>query len=364
VSVDEATLQQGFEQFITAAQELERGYAELKLRAETVDLELQATNRALQQSLQEREAIFSALPIGLVTIDAGGTMRCCNREGERVCMLARQHGLEIAMQSPGEVAFGEMLVRVQRIALPDAELVLLEDRSQVQELEREVHRLDRLAGLSELALGIAHEIKNPLNGVMGFAALLERSEDPVASRRFAGKVVQGVRQVDHIVKSLLGFAKPDRKRARLSSVAEVVADAALSAGLPTSRVQIQGQRELRADADALVRVLTNLFRNAVEAAPGVHVVVRVEARHGRLELLVQDDGPGVPAAIGRSAMEPFVSTKERGTGLGLSLSVRVLAYLGGDLDLMNPGEAGACFRVRLPLLQESAPPVVAAEVTA
>ena len=364
MSVDEATLQQGFLRFITVAQELERGYAELKARAEAVDLELQATNRALQQSLQEREAIFSALPIGLVTVAADGARNCSNREGERLCALAREHGVDLPLQSAGEVTFGEALVRVQRITLPDAELVMLEDRSHVQELEREVHRLDRLAGLSELALGIAHEIKNPLNGVMGFAALLERSEDPTASRRFAGKVVQGVRQVDHIVKSLLGFAKPDRKRARLGSVAEVVADAALSAGLPTSRVVVQGPRELRADADALVRVLTNLFRNAVEAAPGVHVTVRVEARHGRLELHVQDDGPGVPAALGRRAMEPFVSTKERGTGLGLSLSVRVLAYLGGDLELMNPGEPGACFRVRLPLVQEAAPARMPAEVTA
>ncbi len=353
MTVDEAQLQAGFAQFVAAAGELERGYAELKARAAAVDLELQATNRALQQSLQEREAIFAALPLGLVTVRADGTVRCCNQEGERLWALGRQHGVDLAQQTAGEVGVGDGLVRVQRLGLPDAELVLLEDRSRVHELEREVHRLDRLAGLSELALGIAHEIKNPLNGVMGFAALLERSTDQVASQRFAGKVVQGVRQVDEIVKSMLGFAKPDRKRVRASSVAEVIADAALAAGLPTSRVTVVGQRDVRADADALVRVLTNLFRNAIEAAPGVTVVVRVEVQHGRLELHVQDDGPGVPASLGRRAMEPFVSTKERGTGLGLSLSVRVLAYLGGDLELMNAGSPGACFRIRLPLLQET-----------
>ena len=364
MSIDQITLQAGFDQFIAAARELEQSYAELKARAAAVDLELQATNRALQRSLQEREAIFAALPLGLVTVQTDGSVRCCNREGERLQAAAQACGVDLARQSPGEVAVGASLVRVRRIALPDAELVLLEDRSHVQELEREVHRLDRLAGLSELALGIAHEIKNPLNGVMGFAALLERSTDHAAAQRFAGKVVQGVRQVDEIVKSLLGFAKPDRKRVRASTLAEVAADAALAAGLPGSRLSLQGPRELRVDADALVRVLTNLFRNAIAAAPGVHVTVRAEVQHGRLELFVQDDGPGVPASLGRRAMEPFVSTKERGTGLGLSLSVRVLAYLGGDLDLMNPGEPGACFRVRLPLLQTAAPQLGAREVTA
>lgn len=362
--VDEATLQQGFQQFIAAARELERGYAELKQRAAAVDLELQETNRALQQSLREREAIFAALPLGLVTVSAAGAVRCCNREAERLCALGAGHGVDLPRLPAGETAVGDGLVRVRRIDLPDAELVLLEDRSQVHELEREVHRLDRLAGLSELALGIAHEIKNPLNGVMGFAALLERSTDQTASQRFAGKIVQGVRQVDEIVKSLLGFAKPDRKRLRAATVAEIAADAALAAGLPTSRLSLQGQVTLRADADALLRVLTNLFRNAIEAAAGVHVTLRAEARHGRLELFVQDDGPGVPASLGRRAMEPFVSTKERGTGLGLSLSVRVLAYLGGDLELTNPGEPGACFRVRLPLAAEPAAAAVGAEVSA
>jgi signal transduction histidine kinase len=364
VTIDEATLQQGFEQFVVAARELERGYAELKERAAAVDLQLQASNRALQQALGEREAIFAALPLGLATVRTDGAVRCCNREAERLCALGAAHGVDLPCAAVGEVAVGDGLVRVRRIALPDAELVLLEDRSQVQELEREVHRLDRLAGLSELALGIAHEIKNPLNGVMGFAALLERSNDHSASQRFAGKIVQGVRQVDEIVKSLLGFAKPDRKRLRAATVAELAADAALAAGLPTSRLHLEGNCSLRADADALVRVLTNLFRNAIEAAAGVHVTLRAEARHGRLELLVEDDGPGVPASLGRRVMEPFVSTKERGTGLGLSLSLRVLAYLGGDLELTNPGEAGACFRVRLPLAGESAVPANAAEVPA
>ncbi len=363
MNVEQQQLQQGFAQFIAAARELERSYAELKQRTAAVDLELQATNRALQQALQEREAIFAALPIGLVAVRPGGAVSCCNREGERLLVAATTAGVDLATRGPGECTFGDVSVRLRRVELPDGELLVLEDRSRVQELEREVNRLDRLAGLSELALGIAHEIKNPLNGVMGFAALLERGNDPAAMRRHAGKVVQGVRQVDEIVRSLLGFARPDRSRARTASVAAVVAEAAAAAGLPPSRLQLRGEVGVAVDAEALVRVLTNLFRNAIEAAAAATVQVDAATGGGRLELVVQDDGPGVAGELGQRALEPFVSTKERGTGLGLPLSMRVLSFLGGDLELLNPGQPGARFRVRLPLGVAEPAAAAAAEAT-
>jgi len=353
VTGDSDRLHEGFAQFVAAARDLERSYADLKARAEMVDLALQSTNRALQQALSEREAVFAALPIGLCALRADGSVASCNREADRLCGASRAAGIELERRAAGEVSFAGASVRVRRVLLPDGELVLLEDRSRVQELEREVHRLDRLAGLSELALGIAHEIKNPLNGVQGFAALLERSDDPVQMRRFAGKIVMGVRQVDDIVKALLGFARPEQRRGRIATVAEVTADAASAAGLPAVRVQLLGARDEPVDADAMVRVLTNLFRNAVEAAPAVRVQVHSKTRLGRLELTVCDDGPGVPAHVGARAFEPFVSTKERGTGLGLPLCLRVLAFLGGDIELLNAGEPGARFCVRMPLLAGS-----------
>lgn len=362
MSLEAERLHRGFAEFVAVARELERSYAELKARTAAVDLELQATNRALQRALGERDAVFAALPIGLVALRADGSEASRNREAERLCAAAAGAGVALASRPAGEVAFGGMLVRVRREPLPDGELVLLEDRSRVQQLEREVHRLDRLAGLSELALGIAHEIKNPLNGIMGFAALLERSDDRDAMRRFAGKIAQGVRQVDEIVVALLGFARPERQRGRSAPLADVIVEAAHAAGLPAARLQLAGRTDVRADAEALARVLTNLFRNAIEAAPAVEVQVHAAVRHGRLELLVQDDGPGVPAELGVRAFAPFVSTKERGTGLGLPLCLRVLGFLGGDLQLLNPGEPGARFRVQLPLLDDEPAPAAAEAV--
>ncbi len=347
MTLDEQQLQRGFEQFVRAAEELERGYAELRARAAAVDHELQATNTALQRSLAEREAIFAALPLGLVSVRDDGAARCCNAEAERLLAAGRDAGVDLARCATGEVEIGNGRVRVRRAAMTDGELVLLEDRTRVRELEREVHRLDRLAGLSELALGIAHEIKNPLNGVMGFASLIERAPDLDTARRQAGKVVEGVRQVDDIVRALLGFARPERRQRRVATVEVLAAEAAHGAGLPAHRLTLAGDVDALADADALQRVLANLLQNAVEAAPGVTVRIAAAARAGRLELLVQDDGPGVPQELRRRLFLPFVSSKARGTGLGLALSARVLAFLGGEVELVDRGP-GACFRVVLP----------------
>lgn len=342
-------LADGFAQFVVAARELERSYAALKARADAVDGELRAANASLHQALGERDAVFAALPIGVCELRADGRAVRRNVAAERLCADARRHGVDLEAAAAGEVACGAVAVLVRRVPLPDGELVLLEDRSAVQRLQREVHRLDRLAGLSELALGIAHDVKNPLNGVQGFAALLERSDDPAQMRRFAGKIVQGVKQVDDIVKSLLAFARPERLRGRAATVAAAVAEAAAAVGIPEVRVQLAGDRDARVEADALVRVLANLLRNALEAAPAVKLSLQAAVAHDRLELLVADDGPGVPAHVGSRAFEPFLSTKERGTGLGLPLCVRVLACLGGDIALLNPGEPGARFRIRMPL---------------
>lgn len=348
-------LRAGFHAFVEASQRLEQRYAELKARAAAVDEQLQATNARLAEALAEREAIFSALPLGVVKRRVDGAIAFRNEEAQRLCEAARAVGVDLLQVRTGEIAFGTGGVRVRRADLPDGELLLLEDRSQVRELEREVHRLDRLAGLSELALGIAHEIKNPLNGAMGFAELLERAPDQESARRFAGRVRQGLRQVDEIVKSLLAFAQPTSGRVARTTVEAAARSAAVAAGLPDARLAVLSGGDLRVDGQALTRVLAVLFQNALESA-GEKGSVRVQAhvQNQRLELVVADDGPGVPMELAARVFEPFVSTKERGTGLGLPLAVRVLSFLGGELTLLNPGEPGARFCVRLPLADSNA----------
>jgi signal transduction histidine kinase len=126
-------------------------------------------------------------------------------------------------------------------------------------------------------------------------------------------------------------------------------EAAACAGIPVSRVAAAGDLNERVESGALVRVLDNLFRNSIEAAgDDVAISLTVSTRQNELEILVRDDGPGVSSELGQKVFEPFVSSKKRGHGLGLALASRVMSFLGGTLELLNPGEEGATFRILVP----------------
>ncbi len=349
--VSNPQLREGFETFVAAAQRLEESYRDLKIRADAVDRELAATNQKLHATLEERETVFSALPVGVISLDVNQERRFENSEAQRLEGEVAQVGVDLVSVPAGDHDFGPVSVRVSHVEIPEqGSLVVLEDRSRVAHLEGEVHRLDRLAGLSELALGIAHEIKNPLNGVMGFASLMQRSDDPDTIKRFGTKVISGLDQVDSIVKAMLGFAVPDGKDLAKSPVCSIIGDAASTAGLPSDRITIVGDADGVAESKALVRVLANLFSNSIEARGdgSVAIAISIAWTERELVLTIEDDGPGVSVELAGRLFEPFVSSKESGHGLGLALSARVLDFLGGSVELANPGDAGARFVVKIP----------------
>ncbi len=349
----ELDIRKGFEVFIEAARRLEESYQGLQARAAAIDLQLAKTNKQLEETLLEREMILRSLPVGVLATNAAGGMTWCNQEGHRLVDLASAAGLALSQQPEGDLDVGAASLRLRRVTMPEGgDLVLVEDRSQVAHLRREVDRLDRLAGLSELALGIAHEIKNPLNGVMGFASLMSRTTDPDKLARFAGKVNNGLRQVDSIVKALLAFARPAHKAKAQAPLSQIVAEAASAAGVPASRVAFSGNAEEQAESMALVRVLAILFSNSAEAVGegdvGVHIQVRASVDEDRLVLTVSDNGPGIDQELAERIFQPFVSSKERGHGLGLARACRVLSFLNGSIELLNPGKSGAVFQLSVP----------------
>jgi signal transduction histidine kinase len=234
-------------------------------------------------------------------------------------------------------------------------------RSYAGLLDRAEQR-ESLALLGERAATLAHEVRNPLHAIEGFASLLLRAlpEEPALDRArgYARNLARGARELTAIVTGLLELSRPDRRR---REVRDVSAIARRAVELATSSLDADAASRLRVrvDADAgceapvdeasLLSAIRNLVANAVEAMPrGGAIRVSVRAEDGELVVRVADGGPGIPAALRARLFAPFVTTKPRGTGLGLAVVARVAAAHGGRAEL-EPSKRGAVFAIRIPL---------------
>ena len=240
---------------------------------------------------------------------------------------------------------------------------VFDDVTEIRSLAERVERADRLKQLGEMAAGVAHEIRNPLNGIEGFASLLVRDlPEGDKRRRFAQLIVEGVRDLNRTVTGLLEFTRQRRLERRahdpvalVRAVAEMVgADATASAVDLVIADRWQGRGPVQVDGAQLKQVLLNLIRNAVEAAAEAHpgagrVLVSVEASGHGLAILVDDDGAGVPPESRQLIFTPFHTTKEHGTGLGLAVSFAIVQLHGGTLTVDLAPLGGARFRLLMPL---------------
>ena len=334
------------------AKRLEAAYAELRAHAQRVEGELAVQNRRLAASLDAMDRVLEALPLAVFREDGNGYAAI----NGRARTMIEEHG---AIPTPSAV--GGQVEEVGRdgvvrcfegrsVATDDGALLFVEDRSEHVAMEAELRRLERLGGLAELALGIAHEIRNPLNGIAGFASLLQRDPRSERAADWAKRVAEGSKRVEAIVRDLLDFARPDREAATMAL--DLAATLELAAReVPTSIDEaINGQRVL-GSRRTFEQVLSNLGRNSKEAGAKRAVVRLVRGGGRRLCLRFSDDGPGVDPALGQRIFDPFVGTKESGSGLGLAFAARAVEKMGGSLRLTSPSEgdlAGACFELEMP----------------
>jgi signal transduction histidine kinase len=239
----------------------------------------------------------------------------------------------------------------------------------IRHLEGQVRRQRQLAYLGTLAGGLAHEIRNPLNGIGLNLHLLEETVDggdervKVQSARLLGRIKPALDHLETIVEEFLDFARPrplDLGPVRLDRLLEEVADflEAQAAGQGAEvRVQVaDGAAGLTVEGDKerLRQVLQNLAINALQAQEGQEealVLLELDrAPRGQAELRVRDRGPGISAERAEKVFQIFFTSRDGGLGLGLPIVRRVVEEHGGQVDLL-PSEvgAGACFRIRIPL---------------
>ena len=222
--------------------------------------------------------------------------------------------------------------------------------------QRRLHEADRLAVVGQLAAGVAHEIGNPITGIACLAQNLreERGEDSELNE-MSTQILEQTKRVSRIVQSLMNFAHAGghQHAAQAVCLADVTQDAISLLALNRNSVDVQffnlcdPLHLVTGDAQRLAQVLINLLSNARDASqPGGAIRVKTEANEDTVELLVEDEGSGIPKAIMDRLLEPFFTTKNYGTGLGLTNVKRLVEDNGGTLAVTSNQGAGTTFTLR------------------
>jgi two-component system, NtrC family, sensor histidine kinase HydH len=238
-------------------------------------------------------------------------------------------------------------------------ICLLSDLTELAALQEQVELKKHLAALGELSAGIAHEFKNALATISGYAQMIqaEAVEGEVADH--AARILEQTRNITHVVTEFLKYARPldiSDERVSLQTVVERVA-AEVGEALPDVQIETEGTFGSVAGDEGLLRqALLNLARNAAEAcsaaAGGGHVTVRGEpirtGESGFQRITILDNGPGISAEALPNIFHPFYTTKASGTGLGLAVVQKIVVQHGGQVEARNHPEGGAAFIVTLP----------------
>jgi len=241
-------------------------------------------------------------------------------------------------------------------------ICLLSDLTELAALQQRMQLKENLAALGELSAGIAHEFKNALATISGYAQMIpEASTNDAAD--YAKRILEQTRNVTHVVAEFLKYARPLEISDERVELQEVVdrAIAEVAQAIPQVTLSCEGTfGEVEGDEGLLRQALLNLARNAAEACALVngsgHVVIRGEAAQGEdagvQRIAVLDDGPGIERAAMPKLFRPFFTTKANGTGLGLAVVQKIIVQHGGQVEVRNRPEGGAAFIITLPLPRE------------
>jgi two-component system sensor histidine kinase FlrB len=363
-------LQAAFLAFGSVSDQLSGAFDSLRAEVAQLRAELGEAHAGKEHLAARLSALIKGLPGGVLVLDSGGDIQECNpvaREllGEPLLAESFTAVLERAAVSIGGA--GEHIelrtrrfVNISRRELESGgEVVLLTDVTESHLMQVFLTRQQRLLTLGELAAGLAHQIRTPLA-----AALLYASQMTLPGRlpsdlaRCADRTVGSLKQLDKLVNDMLAFTHGGAARevVSVSALLEQVAQWLRPALRRGVRLTIRTQAPdlmVRANAPSLVSAVLNLATNALQAATAgldLELLAR-RAADGRAQIVVSDNGPGVPAHIRERIFEPFFTTRARGNGIGLAIVKSVVEAHQGSVSLADASGgacAGATFIIDLP----------------
>ncbi|MDI6725342.1 MAG: ATP-binding protein [Smithellaceae bacterium] len=333
------------------------------------------------------ESIIGHMPIGLLAFDERGNLLSFNQEAERILMASlggflrkKPPALPPSLASllaemkteSGRMTRELVLVVAGRgihldvvaAAMEDDDgiflgrLVLLRDTTEIRHLRDEVARSERLVALGNLAAGVAHEIRNPLSSIKGFATYFrERLRDKPEDYRTAGIMIAEVDRLNRVITQLLDLAQPASPEketldliSTINHVLQMIAARAEASGVTIMTHYPTGPLEVLGDTDQLKQVLLNLFLNALEAMEegGALTLTLNEPAEGGGRIVIEDTGAGIKAEDLTRIFDPYFTTKLTGTGLGLAIVHKIIEAHRGEIHVDSEEGKGTRVTLHLP----------------
>lgn len=349
------------------------------------------SRRLLQDARAFASEMVGSLPLGLLSCDAGGKIALANGTAADLLGVKRRAlpgtllrdlaGLDWE-DIPAALERGEeVLERETDLRLPDGSarpvslsasrivnedglflgyLFIMRDLEEIRRLREQLRRSERLSALGNLAAGVAHEIRNPLGSIKGFAVFLQGKtarDSPEAGA--AQMLVREVERLNRVVSGLLEFARPDTASLAPAELAPIVRRAlrlcAPDLESKSVRVRFAPDERLPAlmlDEDKLTQALLNLFLNAVQAMDKggeISITITPDPASGKVFLRIADTGGGIAPEALSSIFDPYVTGRADGTGLGLALVHRIMEQHGGAISVESEAGKGSVFTAALPL---------------
>jgi two-component system, sensor histidine kinase FlrB len=359
-------LQAAFLAFGSVSEQLSGAFDSLRAQVAQLRVELGEAHAGKEHLAARLAALIKGLPGGVLVLDADAEILECNpaaREllGEPLLAQSFPRVMERAVADAGgmgehtELRNGRFINISRRELQSGGEVVLLTDVTESHLMQVFLTRQQRLLTMGELAAGLAHQIRTPLAAALLYASQMSLpGRNPADLARCAERTAGSLKQLDKLVNDMLAFAHGGAARevVSVSALLEQVAQWLRPALRRGVRLTIRTQAPdlmVRANAPSLVSAVLNLATNALQAATAeldLELLARRSAE-GRAQIVVSDNGPGVPAHIRNRIFEPFFTTRARGNGIGLAIVKSVVEAHQGGVSLADaPG--GATFIIDLP----------------
>ncbi len=411
ISSQEAfNLEQAFKQFSLETEHLEMTYQNLERRFQSIQLTLQESHTRLAGKLAELdfisrylETILNHISQGILFIDLNGIVTTYNVAAQQILQIPEKellfhpfshyfedHFLGFSLRNafaskecpqsvfvswhqqnrtldleiePTFVTMSQQaypLAHRQASSLPiQGLLVLLRDTTNVRRLQQIANRHDRLKELGELAAHLAHEIRNPLGGIKGFATLLQQElRERPDLHQMATYIVQGSDDLNQFVSQILQYARPFQLHIENTDLIHLIEDIRQLMQVDSKwNMQIQfliksslNKLIVPLDPQLIKSALFNIFINAVQAMPeGGNLVITIESDHSWAILHIEDNGIGIVTENLPNIFSPFFTTKETGNGLGLAEVHKVIQAHQGWIEVQSQVGKGTVFIIKLPL---------------